>query len=66
LAVTSSRACKNAKNPDTIDSRRRTIAADTPPGSPRSVTGCSAPRSPIWPVRCAVMNASGPDLLQRR
>ena len=34
LAVTSPRACKNAKNPDTIDSRRRTVAADTPPGAP--------------------------------
>jgi hypothetical protein len=58
LAATSPRACKNAKNPDTIDKRRRTVAADTPPGSlPRS-TGCSTPCSPSRPVRCAVMNAS--------
>jgi hypothetical protein len=58
LAATSPRACKNAKNPDTIDSRRRTVAADTPPGSSRVVTGCSTPPSPARPVRWAVMNAS--------
>jgi Domain of unknown function (DUF222) len=58
FAATSPRACKNAKNPDTIDSRRRTVAADTPPGSPRVATGCSAPCSPPRPVRWAVMNAS--------
>ncbi|HEY6315539.1 MAG TPA: hypothetical protein VIY52_32690 [Streptosporangiaceae bacterium] len=58
LAATSPRACKNAKNPDTIESRRRTVAADTPPGSSRAFSGCSTPRSPAWPVRCAVMNAS--------
>ena len=37
LAATSPRACKNAKKPDTIDRRRRTVAADTPPGSTRRV-----------------------------
>ena len=58
FAVTSPRACKNAKNPDTIDSRRRTVAADTPPGRRAVFTGCSTPRPPAWPVRCAVMNAS--------
>ena len=57
LAATSPRACKNAKKPDTIDKRRRTVAADTPPGSSASPAGCSA-RSPPRPVRCAVMNAS--------
>jgi hypothetical protein len=46
------------ENPDTIDSRWRTVAADTPPGSPRAVTGSSAPRWPAWPVRWAVMNTS--------
>jgi hypothetical protein len=60
LAATSPRACKNAKNPDTIDSRRRTVAADTPPGSPPAFSGCSTPPSPARPVRCAVMNASTP------
>ncbi len=58
LAATSPRACKNAKNPDTIDSRRRTVAADTPASSPPRSTGCSAPCSPARPVRWAVMNAS--------
>jgi hypothetical protein len=54
----SPRARKNAKNPDTIDSRHRTVAADTPPGSAPAFSGCSAQRSPARPVRCAVMNAS--------
>jgi hypothetical protein len=58
LAATSPRACKNAKNPDTIDSRRRTVEADTPPGSPPAWTGCSTPPWAAWPVRCAVMNVS--------
>src|SRR5262245_62011156 len=31
------RACKNAKNPDTIDRRRCIVAADIPPGSTRRV-----------------------------
>jgi Major intrinsic protein len=43
------------ENPDTIDSRRHTVAADTPPDSPGTPTACSA-RPPPGPARCAVMN----------
>jgi hypothetical protein len=57
FAVTSPRACKNEKNPDTIDNRRRTVAADTPPDSPAAPTACNA-RLPLRPARCAVMNPS--------
>jgi hypothetical protein len=58
LAATSPRACKNAKKPDTIDKRRRTVAADTPAGSSPGPAACSAPCSLVRPVRWAVMNAS--------
>ncbi len=54
----SQRACKNAKKPDTIDRRRRTVAADTPAGSPPGSTGCSTTCPSVRPVRWAVMNAS--------
>ncbi len=48
FAGTSPRTCKNAKNPDTIDNRRATVAADTPPTpSSAGLNGTAAVR----PVR---------------
>jgi hypothetical protein len=52
----SPRASKNAKSPDTIDSRLRTVAADTL--RPATCTASSTPDPPsARPVRWAVMNA---------
>ena len=53
--LTSPRACKNPYSPDTLDSRRRSVRADTPPRPAPPPAGASPP------VRCAVMNASTSD-----
>ena len=53
FTLTSPRASRNPYSPDTLDSRRRSVRADTPPAP-----GPATCRRPSPPVRCAVMNAS--------
>lgn len=60
LAATSPRACRNAYSPETLDSRRRTVRAETPTRPP--ATACSRCAAP--PVYCAVTNAD-PQVVER-
>lgn len=56
LASTSRQACRDSKNPDTVDSRRRTMLADTTAGSPATSSGWMAP-----PARGRLVRSAGDE-----